>query len=85
MSAKPQNLPKDDILAAPLESTEPQVHSLDGLLPAVDYPAPFEGTMEHEPKVIIGTPSPAVQRATASNPLDAIKAMSEEEKIALFS
>ena len=71
--------------AKPNMSAKPQVLSPDDLLPSVDYPAPFEDTVEHELKIINGTPAPAVQRATASNPLAAIKAMSDEEKIALFS
>jgi hypothetical protein len=55
------------------------------LLPSVDYPAPFEQAVEAELKVVSSTHPSAAQRAKASDPLSAVNALSEEEKIALFS
>ena len=66
-------------------SAKPQFQSPDDLLPSVDYPPAIEQAVKPELKVVSETPPPAVPRATPGDPLAAIKAMSEEEKIALFS
>lgn len=62
-----------------------KAHARDELLPSVDYPAPFEQPAEPELKVVSSAPANPLARAKASDPLHAVKALSEEEKIALFS
>ena len=42
-------------------------------------------SISHDVKIAIVTPAPPTQIVPASDPLGAIKAMSEEEKIALFT
>ena len=70
-------------------SAKPQLIETDELLPAVDYPAPFESAPEPSHKAVREAQLPALALVTKSDkpsdPLRVIAAMSEEEKIALFS
>ena len=55
-----------------------------------DHPTPPKDDVEcssilHDVKIAIVTPTPPTRPVPASDPLGAIKAMSEEEKIALFT
>jgi len=66
-------------------SAKPQFASPDALLPSPDYPAPSTGADTSDLTLGKGAPAPAAQPAKTSDPLSALKAMTEEEKIALFS
>ena len=72
--------------AKPRISAEVPLHARRELLPAVDYSAQLENAAEPELKVVSSKPAPVADpHAKPSDPLAAFMALSEEEKIALFS
>ena len=60
-------------------------HKPQTLTASEDRPTLTASDIDHDVKNASDAPAPRVQRAAASDPLALIKAMSEEEKIALFS
>lgn len=75
-------------------SAKPKPHPSDALLPPNEFLAPPESAPPPLLKVVSENPAPIplelpnfepARQPAATDPLQAIKAMSEEEKIALFS
>ena len=52
---------------------------------AAEHNAAEHNVAEHDVKITIGSPVPVARPVPAIDPLGAIKAMSEEERIALFT
>ena len=66
-------------------SARAQAHTISGEHPTPPEDAAERNAAEHDVKIAIGSPVPVARPVPAIDPLGAIKAMSEEERIALFT